>query len=97
MEQFDNLSGGTTYVEFEFNGRKGKINIKAFHHFNKSLKLYHEKKYFEAAQEIDKCITAEPKNQNSYYVKGYIVETIPHVVSAIAAYKKSLQIDPSQH
>jgi tetratricopeptide (TPR) repeat protein len=96
MNILDNIDGGTNYVEFNFNGNKGKINIKAHYHFTQALELYKANNIAEASKEINKCIQANPENQNTNYYKGFIVEDIPDYLSAIEAYKKSLQIDSSQ-
>jgi tetratricopeptide (TPR) repeat protein len=97
MDDIKNVSGGTNFIEFDFNGGKARINIKGHYHFTRALEFYNSNKLAEAVQEISRCIDAEPYNQNSYYYKGYILEDIPNFSEASFAYLKSLELNPNQY
>lgn len=95
-KSLDSSSGGANYFEAHFNNDKVKFNLKAYFHFKKAIDFYRANQISDARSEIEKCIDAEPSNQNSYFYYGYILEEIPDYVRARSAYLKSLSICPAQ-
>lgn len=96
MGLFDNLFGGPKYIEFDFNGAKSKIDVKAHVHFTRAIDYYNANQLLNALQEIKQCILIEPKNKNSYYYQGNFNEDMQDYKNAISSYETSLQLDPNQ-
>lgn len=61
-----------------------------------AVKLFDEKKYFDALVILNKAIENNPKNADAYYYKGSIYDAQGKYQSAIEHYKKSLEYNPNQ-
>lgn len=62
--------------------------------YNKAVNNFENNLLDEATTNIDKSITLNPNNSNSYYIKGVIKQKQLDFNGAITLYKKAIQLNP---
>lgn len=73
---------------------QNKNEIQAEIYYEKAVKSIENNALKEATVNIDKAIYLDPKNSNSYYIKGVIKQKQLDYNGALILYKKAIQFNP---